>query len=143
MEINNTQLEYIYKFSKNNTNNNNNSKSNVSNDLDKNAFLRLLTIQLSNQDPLNPMEDREFIAQLAQFSTLEQIQNLNTTISSKTEEVLDALTAMNNNQVDANVEILKELINIRKAIEAYGKEYNPKQEEVLAEDSSSEDTIIG
>ncbi|NLW40874.1 MAG: flagellar hook capping protein, partial [Tissierellia bacterium] len=30
------------------------------NDLDKMAFLRLLTTQLANQDPLNPMEDREF-----------------------------------------------------------------------------------
>lgn len=46
-------------------------------DLDKNAFLNLLIAQLKNQDPLNPMKDQEFIAQLATFSSLEQISNMN------------------------------------------------------------------
>jgi flagellar basal-body rod modification protein FlgD len=45
-------------------------------DLDKDAFLRLLTTQLQHQDPLNPMENSEFVAQLAQFSSLEQLQGL-------------------------------------------------------------------
>ncbi|MEO2076740.1 MAG: flagellar hook capping FlgD N-terminal domain-containing protein [Bacillus sp. (in: firmicutes)] len=45
--------------------------------VDKDLFLQILTTQLRNQDPTNPMEDREFVAQLAQFSTLEQISNLN------------------------------------------------------------------
>ena len=48
----------------------------VSKELDKDAFLRLLLAELANQDPLNPMDDREFIAQMAQFSTLEQMTNM-------------------------------------------------------------------
>lgn len=44
--------------------------------LDNEAFLRLLVAQLKNQDPLQPMDDKEFIAQIAQFSTLESMQNV-------------------------------------------------------------------
>ena len=44
---------------------------------DKNTFLKLLVAQLTHQDPLNPVEDKEFVAQLAQFTSVEELQNLN------------------------------------------------------------------
>ena len=44
--------------------------------LGKDAFLQILITQLQNQDPTSPMDDREFIAQMAQFSSLEQMQNM-------------------------------------------------------------------
>lgn len=43
----------------------------------KDVFLQLLVAELSNQDPLNPMDGSEFVAQLAQLNALEQMQELN------------------------------------------------------------------
>ncbi len=49
---------------------------------DKDMFLKLLVAQLSHQDPLNPQDDKEFVAQLAQFTSVEELQNINTGITS-------------------------------------------------------------
>ncbi len=51
------------------------------NDLDKNAFLKLLITQLENQDPLDPQDNSEFVAEMAQFSSLEQMTNMNDSLS--------------------------------------------------------------
>lgn len=59
----------------------NQPRSTPSADLGKDEFLKILMAQIQNQDPLNPMDDTEFISQMATFSSLEQMMNMNTSIS--------------------------------------------------------------
>lgn len=49
-------------------------------ELDKDAFLQLLVTQLQNQNPLNPQDSTEFMSQMAELSSLEQLQNMNSGI---------------------------------------------------------------
>jgi len=48
----------------------------LSSALDKNDFLKILITQLTHQDPTQPLDDKEFVAQMAQFSSLEQMTNM-------------------------------------------------------------------
>ena len=57
--------------------------TNKSNELGKDDFLKLLVTQLTAQDPLNPLDSQDFSAQLAQFSALEQMTNINTTLEER------------------------------------------------------------
>lgn len=61
--------------------------------LGKDDFLRLLVTQLKYQDPLSPVDDKAFIAELAQFSSLEEMQNLNENFKSLV--TLQSLSQMN------------------------------------------------
>lgn len=73
--------------------------------LDKDSFMLLLVTQFKYQDPLNPMEDKEFIAQMAQFSSLEQLMNLNTGMEGLT-------TATNNQQMLNATSYIGKLVSV-------------------------------
>jgi flagellar basal-body rod modification protein FlgD len=65
----------------------NNMYSSDTQTLGKDDFLKLLVTQLQNQDPLNPTDSSQFVAQLAQFSSLEQLSNVNDNL--KTVQLFD------------------------------------------------------
>jgi len=56
------------------------SSTGVGSVLGKDDFLRLLVLELQQQDPMNPQDEKESLAQMAQFSTLEQITNVSNSI---------------------------------------------------------------
>ena len=74
----------------------------VESDLDKDAFFELLVTQLRHQDPMEPLDNREFISQMAQFSSLEQMQQMN----SQMEQFLEGKNlAEKTSLIGKNVEI--------------------------------------
>ncbi len=72
-------------------------------DLGKDDFLKILITQLQHQDPTNPMQDKEFIAQMAQFSSLEQMTNMASSFG-KLSSVLNSSEAQS--LLGRNVEVL-------------------------------------
>jgi len=71
-------------------------------DLDRNAFLRLFTTQLQNQNPLDPMKNEAFVAQLAQFSSLEATTRMSDSLdqfvtSQSTERVMRGASLIGKN----------------------------------------------
>lgn len=73
------------------------SKPNGTGALDENAFLKLMTTQLQTQDPFNPVDNTQMVAQLAQFSSVAGISSMNSTLGN----ISSLLTASNSRVGDA------------------------------------------
>ena len=87
----------------------------------KDEFLKLLTVQLQYQDPLSPLENEEMLAQLAQFSSLEQLENMNANLQ---------------NNLDLNL-ILTQVLNNTAAAGLVGKTVVAGADEVVLDSSGS------
>ena len=91
--------------------------STATNSLDKDAFLTLLVTQIQNQDPFEPVDNTQFVSQLAEFSSLETAE--------KTNDQLEALTALQQQTY--------QLTSLSQGAALIGKEvsyYNPETETV-------------
>jgi flagellar basal-body rod modification protein FlgD len=83
------------------------SQTTGTSNLDRDAFMRLLVAQLQNQDPLAPQANEDFIAQLAQFSSLEEMQGVNENLVGLA--VLQQSNALMGQLTDSSVLIGKEV----------------------------------
>src|SRR5690606_9619022 len=85
--------------------------ANKSNDLGKDQFLALFVAQLQNQDPLTPMNNSEFIAQMAQFSSVEQLMNMSNEIALLRQNIGSASTLIGKhvswNEYDAEGKVVR------------------------------------
>ena len=94
-------------------------KADGSNIMGKDDFMKLLITQLQNQDPTAPVDDKEFIAQLAQFSSLEQMQEMNGTITKMNDNILTMDKTLNfgiENMIDGLVSMVQEQSNMSTGI---------------------------
>ena len=69
--------------------------------LGKDDFMKLMMEQMKNQDPMNPMDGSQMAAQLAQFSSLEQLTNMNTTLTSSVAANYQLAQSINDNMAPA------------------------------------------
>ena len=81
----------------------NNERKTGQSSLDQDAFLKILITQLQNQDPSNPMEDKEFISQMANFSSLEQMTQMNKTLTSFIDMQKDSHFLSHSNLIGKNI----------------------------------------
>lgn len=75
---------------------NSSSNTDTNSSVSKDEFLKMLTYQLRSQDPLNPMDNQQFAAQLAQFSQLEQLSDIRSLMESQVQSNLILSQSMSN-----------------------------------------------
>lgn len=100
--------------------------------LGRDEFLQLLVAQLRNQDPTNPQNGHEFAAQLAQFSSVEQLIGLNTTMSGQGKEIAALAAAMEGIRAGQTTmsDTLSDRMDLQSASALIGRTVQVRQSEV-------------
>lgn len=141
------QLDYLDSIK----NDEENQKLIKNQEMGQDAFLKLLMAEMENQDPLNPMDSKDTVAQMAQFSTVEQLTKVSASVEKGNEEakasvlkIENALAKLNNNFVDGDTlqtnqldeinknqkELLNQMIKLNNSISAYFTESNTSTENI-------------
>jgi flagellar basal-body rod modification protein FlgD len=141
------------------------SSNSIDKEMDKQAFLNLLVTQLRNQDPLSPMDNKDFIAQLAQFTSLENLQNiyeemdnsnliqqsthnaLSTSLIGKYSLINDETVMVDGDQIDSAIYVLPEAGDVKidvvdengQTIRSINKTGLQKGEHLIAWDGQDQD----
>lgn len=135
--LNQNQIDYLDNVE--NSKENQNLKENQ--ELGQDAFLKILTTQLQHQNPLEPMKNQEMIAQMAQFSSVEQLGQMNDNLKESQEVNKEKLTALNesitklnNNMVQSGTDNIETLKNVEdkldQLIDLLGSNNSSEDEEV-------------
>jgi flagellar basal-body rod modification protein FlgD len=106
---------------------------NPNSNLGKTDFLQMLITKLRYQDPTDPIKDESFVADMAQFSSLEQMQNMNTGFSSQ----IDALDTLNTNLIG-----LMMMQNTTQAASLIGKSVTVGYQEIDAATGATVDKTL-
>lgn len=85
----------------------------ASNELDKNAFLKLLVTQLQNQDPTAPQDTNQMVQQMTGYSSLEQLQNMNTALGSIQTQNTGLFQAQSANLIGKKVRVSSTDFNLK------------------------------
>jgi flagellar hook assembly protein FlgD len=141
------QLNYLESIK----NDQENQKLIKNQEMGQDSFLKLLMAEMQNQDPMNPMDSKDTVAQMAQFSTVEQLTKVSESVEKGNEEakasvlkIENALAKLNNNFVDGGTlqtdkldeinqnqkELLNQMIKLNNSISAYFTESNTSTENI-------------
>ena len=130
-------------------------------EMGQDAFLKLLMAEMQNQDPMNPMDSKDTVAQMAQFSTVEQLTKVSEAVVKGNEEakesifkIEEALAKLNNNLVDGGTlnsskldvinesqqELINQMIKQNNSLSAYETE-STETEAIENTDTTDESAV--
>jgi len=151
MEITGSFTQENLDYLKSIKNDQENNKLIKNQEMGQDSFLKLLMAEMQNQDPMNPMDSKDTVAQMAQFSTVEQLTKVSESVKKGNEEakasvlkIENALAKLNNNFVDGGSlqtdkldainenqkELLNQMIKLNNSISAYFTESNTSTENI-------------